>query len=90
MVLKDGYTWPDLEDDRPGAVEITYVAGYGDNASDVPEDLRTALRFILADWYENRGDQMQKRNEALPIPKQAHSLAWQYRVFLAGVEVSGL
>ena len=37
-------------------VTITYDAGYGDNPGDVPEELRTAIKIIAAEHYENRED----------------------------------
>lgn len=40
---------------RPGAVRITFVAGYG-AASAVPEDLKLAIKMCVAYWYENRGE----------------------------------
>lgn len=36
-------------------IEIDIVAGYGEEAADVPEPLRHAIRLLLAHWYENRG-----------------------------------
>jgi uncharacterized phiE125 gp8 family phage protein len=38
------------------AVAIAFTAGYGDDASDVPQAIRTAILEILADLYANRGD----------------------------------
>ena len=35
------------------AAEIIYTAGYG-AASTVPEDIKTAVRIVFADLYENR------------------------------------
>jgi uncharacterized phiE125 gp8 family phage protein len=36
-------------------VEIDVTAGYG-GAGAVPEPLRQAMRILIANWYENRGD----------------------------------
>jgi len=52
-----GYTWPSLYD-RINAVTVTYVAGYGDAATDVPAALRHAIKLLVYDWYENRGSVM--------------------------------
>ncbi len=38
----------------PNAVTITYSAGYGTTASDVPSDKRTAMLYLIGDWYTNR------------------------------------
>ena len=36
-------------------IEIDVVSGYGDDAADVPQPLRQAIRLLVAHWYENRG-----------------------------------
>lgn len=36
------------------AVTVTYVAGYGDDPSDVPHRARQALRLCVAHWFANR------------------------------------
>lgn len=52
--LADGAGWPDA-DAREDAVTITYVAGYGDSADDVPAATVQAARMMVANLYENRG-----------------------------------
>jgi uncharacterized phiE125 gp8 family phage protein len=39
IALKPGYSWP-TAGDYEDAIQITYVAGYGNAAADVPADLR--------------------------------------------------
>ena len=48
-----GSAWPTAFD-RVDAVRIEFVAGYGDEAEDVPADLRHALLLLVGHWYENR------------------------------------
>lgn len=36
-------------------IEIDVVCGYGDDADDVPPQLRQAIRHLVAHWYDNRG-----------------------------------
>jgi len=48
-----GNTWPST-DDRLGAVEITYVCGYGASYTSVPNTLRVALMQLVHDWYTDR------------------------------------
>ena len=36
-------------------IEIALTAGFGAAPSNVPEDLRNALKQLVAHWYENRG-----------------------------------
>jgi len=40
---------------RPEAVQVQFVAGYGD-AGDVPEEVKIAIKMTVAHWYENRGE----------------------------------
>ncbi|MCP4567635.1 MAG: hypothetical protein GY841_08655 [FCB group bacterium] len=48
----DGASWPTLYN-RPDAITITYVAGYG-TASDVPAWAVQAIKLMVGHWYENR------------------------------------
>lgn len=36
------------------AVTIEYVAGYGDKGTDVPDDIRHAIKLLTAHYYEHR------------------------------------
>ncbi len=57
-----GTTWPSTRA-IPNAVQIDYRAGYGD-PPDVPEDIKHAIRLLVAHWFSNReavgqvGDEM--------------------------------
>lgn len=50
---KDGKQWPGA-DTRPDAIKITYVSGFGDASSDIPESIRQAMLMLIAHLYENR------------------------------------
>lgn len=54
ILLAMGKVWP-VTQLRPGAVRVTFVAGYG-NAAAVPEELKLAIKMLAAHWYERRGD----------------------------------
>lgn len=62
---KDGFTWPSTED-RPDAVKITYVAGYGDNPSDIPESIRHAILMLVTHWFERREPSSDRRMVEVP------------------------
>lgn len=47
--------WP-TTDIRKQAVQISFAAGYGETSTSVPEDLKLALKMLVAFLYENRGD----------------------------------
>lgn len=51
--LAYGQSWPETYS-RPDAVSITFTAGYGAAASDVPEDILQGVKLLIAHWYENR------------------------------------
>lgn len=51
--LAYGQSWPSIRSVY-NAVTITYTAGYGDNAQDVPSPLRSAMLLIIGHLYENR------------------------------------
>lgn len=62
-----GQTWPTLGS-YPEAVEVDVVVGYGDEPSDVPADIRYALRLAVATAFEkalendeSTGAQLEKR-----------------------------
>lgn len=48
-----GAAWP-AATSRTDALKITYVAGFGDGETDVPEGIRHALLMTVAHWYERR------------------------------------
>lgn len=51
--LNDDTGWPDFGS-YPGAIQVTFTAGFGAASTDVPEDLRMAILFLATNWYENR------------------------------------
>jgi len=51
--LKANVSWPETED-RLGAVQITFVAGYGSSPALVPADIRHAIETLAAHAYEHR------------------------------------
>jgi len=46
-------SWPDVSIDRLNAVELQYEAGYAD-ATDVPDELKVAIMFLIGHWFTNR------------------------------------
>ena len=80
VVLQPNESWPSgtLYTDRP--IKIVYICGYGDEAADVPENIKSAMLLKISDLYENRGEVV----VGLSISKIADavdSLLRQYRVF---------
>lgn len=72
-----GKVWPAVQYGRLGAVEVTYVAGYG-AAADVPADLVAAILLTVRYWYDNRGGDADPFT--LGIPMGAERIVNGYRL----------
>jgi len=55
MTLQSGAAWP-VALRANNAIEVVYVAGYGDAPENIPDGLRRAVRQMAAYAYANRGD----------------------------------
>lgn len=73
-----GKTWPTtraVED----AVRVTFRAGYGDTGAAVPAPIRSAIKLVLADLWQNRETQLIGTSASeLPAVKRLLA-AYQYR-----------
>ena len=49
---------PDTSTTRKPSWEITYTAGFGAAATDIPEDIKLAIKLTVADYYQYRGTQV--------------------------------
>jgi len=56
LALIDGQSWPTDVDNRKQAVVIKFIAGYGVDDTDIPADIRTAIKKHVANAFANRGD----------------------------------
>ena len=50
------YSWPQLQVNRSSAIEVVYVAGFGDTRDDVPAELKIPIYKVLTEFYEKRED----------------------------------
>ena len=57
-----------------GSVEVTFLAGYGANWADVPDDLGRAVLMLAAEFYENRTSR-----DAASLPSGILSLLERFR-----------
>lgn len=78
-----GAVRPIYDEDYPdsrgyvGDVTVTFVAGYGDASSDVPDGALTAIKVLAANWFENR-----EANAAIKlheVPMALQTLVWQFK-----------
>lgn len=56
IYLKTGESWPGNTYERPDAVKIEFVAGYGATGAAVPENIRHAILIEIGHLYAARGD----------------------------------
>ena len=54
VFFKDAFTEPTLYDDRSVRVQITFTAGYGAAATNIPQPIIHAALLMVGDWYEHR------------------------------------
>jgi hypothetical protein len=64
VVLNYGQTWPTGLRHQKN-IEVTFIAGYGDAGSDVPESIILAMKQWVAYLYEHRGDE--ETSDVVPI-----------------------
>jgi Phage gp6-like head-tail connector protein len=72
-----GSTWPPV-DYTLNATQVHYVAGYGDDGTNVPALAKVCLMQMVGGWYENRepvSDQTLKE-----VPGNLQDILWSLRV----------
>lgn len=75
--LDDDSDYPDVKEDLPEAVTITYVAGYGTKESDLPQWLKQGIVMIASHLFNTReagslGD-IEKIKESFLHPYRIHN-----------------
>jgi uncharacterized phiE125 gp8 family phage protein len=68
-----GCVWPNSRGETYQAVIITFTAGYGDEAEDVPGTLLHAIQLLAAHLYRQR-EPVNAANLATPIPLTIESM----------------
>lgn len=68
--------WSVLRKHRAGT--MVYVAGYGDDADDVPQDIRLAILRLMADYFEFR-EGILAGTTAVELPEGVKNLLEPYR-----------
>jgi uncharacterized phiE125 gp8 family phage protein len=79
IVRKYDATYPQLQDGRPDAIEIAFTAGYGVAGSDVPDDIKHAMKLLITNYYEHRGDIV--IGQVNKIPSYVTDLIHSYKLY---------
>jgi uncharacterized phiE125 gp8 family phage protein len=80
IIRKYDATYPQLQQGRPDAIEIAFTAGYGAAGSAVPEEIRHAMKLLLTNYYEHRGDIVVGASVA-KIPSHITDLIHDYKLY---------
>lgn len=81
IALVYGASWPSTTLRTVNGIVVTFDAGYGDAASDVPDGIIQAMRLMIGHWYTNR-EAVVVGATANEVPLAAEMLLWQYRTGL--------
>lgn len=76
--LREAFPIPNLDDDRPDPVRVTFVAGYGDAAA-VPPAIKAALLLLIGHLYENREASLVGQIQVEQLPLGFRALIDPYR-----------
>lgn len=71
--LAYGYLWPSAYE-RPDAVQVTYVAGYGDASTDVPAEIRRVIMQLCGWMNDHRYEEVPPEIVRQLWPKRVISL----------------
>lgn len=77
--LNYGKSWPSTTLRPANAVCVTFVAGYGDDSTDVPQKFRSAMLLLIGHLYENR-EAVVTGVVPTKVPIGVEALLWQDRV----------
>lgn len=73
IVIYEDVGLPVSSDRGKGGYEIIYKAGYGDEASDVPNGIKEGIKLIATEIYEGRATLTE-------VPEKAKALLLPYRI----------
>jgi len=79
IALAYGISWPLIYDEMQ-AVQIQFIAGYGDAATSVPEAVKTAIKLKITELYENRGDADMRADVREIYEDAIKTLLWPDRI----------
>lgn len=79
LALKVDQSWPSYYS-RDDAVRVTWTAGYGPNAADVPQAIRQAMLLMIGDWYRSRENTV-IGDSASELPLAVKALLAPFRKF---------
>lgn len=68
LALISSASWPGDTLIPIGGIKIEFVAGFGDEAANVPQIYRMAVQLLAAHWYENREATVENSIGLIEVP----------------------
>lgn len=78
IVLASDASWPGDTLTETNGVRVRFIAGYGDDAADVPQAIRQAMLMLIGHWYENR-EATVGVGSMQTVPFAVEALLWTHR-----------
>lgn len=81
MYILPGVSWPTIQSNRAGAIQVTYIAGYPDdsNGSLCPQPIRQAIKWVAGTMYEHR-ESVVVGGAAVELPQNVEWALSPYKV----------
>ena len=76
---RNGSFWPTDVIQEPNAVKVTFTAGYGVLAADVPEDAKTVIKLLVSFMFDNRDSYNSEEFKANPAVRNLLNNIASYR-----------
>lgn len=82
IILKTNETWPTDVLSPKNPIEVQFVTGYGDNTTDVPQDIRNAILWITSYLYKYRESVVTNNKMNIEeLPFNWKSMLYPYRIW---------
>ena len=82
IVLTSSASWPNDVLQPVNGVVVRFVAGYGDEPTDVSERFKQAIKLLVGDMYENREDSVIGAGISVTnVPWGVHQLLYSLRMW---------
>lgn len=81
IVRKYDATYPELQYGRPDAIEIAFTAGFGSAASAIPDEIKHAMKLLITNYFEHRGDVVLGSQTVGKIPSYITDLIHGYKLY---------
>lgn len=82
IILKTNETWPTDVLSPKNPIEIQFVTGYGDSSTDIPQDIRNAILWLVSYLYNYRhGVVTNNKMNIESLPFDWRSMLYPYRIW---------